>query len=479
MTQDYIEALTSGYQWSSFLPGTLEITYTFDHTKTHFSLTGLATQAEDFNAAQKAATRAVLKHYEDIADIKFTEVSSSQLLTTADITFVSAETQNDSAGFAYYPSSWGSDVVIDNVYDGTASGSNANYYGIEPGQFGYRLLLHEIGHAMGLEHPHEGVALAEAIDSQNTTVMSYDDSSSSKVGGDIAKRVGPDAPQTLQIYDIAVMQSIYGANHNYNAGDNTYVFDGVTKVFTLWDGDGIDTYDASSMFGNVTLDLREGAEHVSKIGDENIWTAIGANIENATAGSGNDSLFGNSLANMLRGMSGNDRLEGFGGSDFINGNAGTDTVDGGMGADSLLGGRDNDRLFGSGGEDRVNGNLGDDVVFGDAGNDRVHGGKNDDIVYGGAGNDSVFGDLGNDTLYGNEGADVFVFASQNGADVIQDFTSGVDKIELRHDGVDASNILSLVSYVNSQAVINIDAQSVISLVGVVEGVIGESDFVFL
>jgi hypothetical protein len=43
-----------------------------------------------------------------------------------------------------------------------------------PGTEGYEVLLHEIGHAMGLKHPHEGaMKLKQSMDTTSTTVMSY------------------------------------------------------------------------------------------------------------------------------------------------------------------------------------------------------------------------------------------------------------------------------------------------------------------
>ena len=47
---------------------------------------------------------------------------------------------------------------------------------LEKGTFEFLTIIHEIGHAMGLAHPHEGGAqtLQTALDSLNYTVMSYE-----------------------------------------------------------------------------------------------------------------------------------------------------------------------------------------------------------------------------------------------------------------------------------------------------------------
>jgi len=54
----------------------------------------------------------------------------------------------------------------------------------------------------------------------------------------------------------------------------------------------------------------------------------------------------------------------------------------------------------------------------------------DEFVYGDAAADTIDGGAGNDWLVGGEGADVFVFRSGSGSDVIVDFHSGIDTISM-------------------------------------------------
>jgi len=101
-------------------------------------------------------------------------------------------------------------------------------------------------------------------------------------------------------------------------------------------------------------------------------------------------------------------------------------VTGGAGADSVSGGGAADSIAGAGGADTISGN---------AGNDTIIGGDGDDVIFGGA---------GKDTLTGDAGSDVFTYTAQTesfGAtlDVITDFTTTVDKIDLSaFSGVDNS-----------------------------------------
>ena len=72
-----------------------------------------------------------------------------------------------------------------------------------------------------------------------------------------------------------------------------------------------------------------------------------------------------------------------------------------------------------------------------AGNDLLNGGSGNDTLVGGAGNDTLIGGLGKDVMTGSAGKNVFVFVSAKdssvdkaGRDVITDFKSGQDKIDL-------------------------------------------------
>ena len=85
-------------------------------------------------------------------------------------------------------------------------------------------------------------------------------------------------------------------------------------------------------------------------------------IENATGGSGSDSITGNEVNNLLTGNAGDDTLQGLDGNDTLNGGIGVDLMKGGGGDDTLNGGDDNDTLKGGGGADALNGGLGIDVV---------------------------------------------------------------------------------------------------------------------
>lgn len=70
--------------------------------------------------------------------------------------------------------------------------------------------------------------------------------------------------------------------------------------------------------------------------------ANGAEIEDATGGSGVDMLVGNEQGNSINGLNGEDTILGAGGSDRLDGGKGSDWIDGGTGDDFLWGGTSKD-----------------------------------------------------------------------------------------------------------------------------------------
>ncbi len=236
--------------------------------------------------------------------------------------------------------------------------------------------LHELAHAVfnltdvttsaGLL----GATLPDELNSRVNTIMSYSTIPGAGPGDDASSTFGSFSvyPSTPMVLDILAAQLIYGPNLSFNSGDDAYVFNASQTYFeTVWDAAGTDTFDASALATNVSLDLRDG--QMSNVGSvvtayhqgqqtqisRTVGIAYGAVIENAVGGSGNDTIQGNDAANTLTGNNGND------------------TIYGGGGGDVLIGGSGVDRLFG---ED------GDDTIFYDASDDlaNVQGGNGTDTL---------------------------------------------------------------------------------------------------
>jgi hypothetical protein len=217
---------------------------------------------------------------------------------------------------------------------------------LKAGEDAYNTLIHEVGHAIGLDHPFGGT-FAETESpgkSAQHTVMAYNVySATSRPSGYLD---GDGAmmgyyPQTWMIDDIATLQYMYGANEQTNRGDNTFdvsnlsdstISDGIIYQ-TIWDAAGNDTISwngqttvsaidltagSHSFFGELTsiadTNFMDGHDSLT-VGDGILGIAYGADIENAIGGTNNDTLTGNSLDNILNGGPGKDVLTGGSGAD--------------------------------------------------------------------------------------------------------------------------------------------------------------------
>ena len=190
-------------------------------------------------------------------------------------------------------------------------------------------ILHEILHALGLQHPTESSSY-QTQDYINNTVqtsrLSYWPSDTPGFTSEVVGGMGP----SLAMWDILALQTLYGRNDAAFAGDTVYGFNSNSDrywmssdvatdrlIFTVWDGSGNDTFDFSGYSQNQTISLRDGT--YSDVGGDQglVGIAVGAVIENAIGGTGSDLIIGNDAGNILKGN---------GGADFLDGGAGVDTA---------------------------------------------------------------------------------------------------------------------------------------------------------
>ncbi|MEO7221003.1 MAG: M10 family metallopeptidase, partial [Devosia sp.] len=331
-----IDGLLSGLRWTSG-----DLTYSFPTQTSAYSYFVPGFQA--FNTAQQTATETAVANYAAVANLTFTEISGSGTLRFA-------ESSDPETAYAYYPDS--------SEIGGDAFFNPFDYDAPDQGTYAYLTVLHEMGHALGLDHGQDGTgALPTDHDSLEYSVMTY----RSFVGADLNGYTAAEGsyPLTLMLADIAALQYMYGANYATNAGNSTYEWDpstgewtinGVsqgqstdnTVFMTVWDGGGTDTYDFSSYSSDLKVDLRPGewtttsSTQLANLGMgefargniANAWLYqddTASLIENAIGGSGNDLLAGNETTNVLKGGNGNDSLNGLAGNDTIWGGQGNDT----------------------------------------------------------------------------------------------------------------------------------------------------------
>ncbi|MCK0141176.1 M10 family metallopeptidase [Aliiroseovarius sp. F20344] len=369
---------------------------------------------------------------------------------TADIVF-----EDDDTG-AYNWSSVSGGTILRSTVNVSTDWYSGDEYDIH--SYSFQTYLHEIGHALGLGHAGDYNGSANfsqqavfANDSWQMSVMSYfSQTENSNINASYAYVLSPMAA------DIYAVHSMYGTPVSANSGNTVWGYgsnaEGEFSQFTthgagwpgaamtVFDTDGVDTFDFSQSGANQRIDLREGAAS-NVLGDKgNLVIALGTVIENAKGGSGDDVLIGNNVGNTLEGSGGSDRLNGLDGDDNLFGDAGNDYLIGGLGMDHLdggagfdfadysteidrvvvdlgngntagaavgdtftsiegvIGGQGNDSLFGNGSANTLRGSGGNDTLSGGAGADRLEGGTGSDVLIGGAGGDQMLGGAGYDLV---------------------------------------------------------------------------------
>ncbi len=329
ITNEYLQGLVSNRAWSNASAITYYLAFS------DFNNNGTNDWLED---GAGDAIRLAFQLWENVADITLTEV-----FVQADANLVENITDaGGGLGLHFFPDP--NDNVSEGEYNQNGTGWNAS--GLLQGGYGFITLIHEIGHALGIEHPHDtdlfpGVVESTATGSFNLnqgiyTTMSYNDGWATGMYTTTNDFGWQGTPMAL---DIAAIQLMYGANMTYQTGNNTYALSDSNGAGTfyssIWDAGGVDeiTYGGASrafiFLGEATIDgSATGGGLISFVeGIQGGYTiAQNAVIENASGGSGSDLLDGNDANNVINGNAGNDTLIGRLGTDTLNGGAGDDLL---------------------------------------------------------------------------------------------------------------------------------------------------------
>ena len=488
--------------------------------------------AEGLEPWEKAAFNSVFAEYEKVADIDYVETDDRY---AADIVVVTYE-GTPGPGASLLGRMSPPDTPSEGQTEYNAGDERWTQEGLAPGGFYFGTLIHEFGHGHGMAHPHDNGGKSSVMQDENTesgyveettplnytlgtgnlnqsvyTMMSYMDGWQLSPYGQADSGDGYGFIGSLMALDIAVIQDKYGVNEEWATGNDTYTLKDVnetaqfdadgnitreaTSYRSIWDAGGTDkiVYNGAK---DANIDLRPATLRYEEGGGGWIsyaWgiyggftIANGVTIENATSGSGNDTLIGNDVRNILTSNAGNDTLDGGGAADRMVGGTGNDiyivensrdevvenagegsdtvrtSVDfqlvanveklvytgtgpvnlTGNGLDNLVdgasatgrvvanGGAGNDQVYGGSAGDKLSGGAGNDKLFGNDGTDALYGGDGTDTLKGGLGGDTLFGDAGADTLDGEDGNDTLYGGA--GADVL---TGGLGADVFMFDGL--------------------------------------------
>ena len=225
----------------------------------------------------------------------------------------------------------------------------------------YNVVLHEIGHALGIDHSDVPGVVMSGLPTTEYTVSQ--------------DLLGTTFPESLREDDITAARDIFGPRTG--------------------------PAEPRAVAGSEAGDLLFGGP-----GDDRIWGLAGDDYLLGQAG--NDLVFGMDGADTLFGGAGDDTLLGGAGDDRLTAVFGDDRVWGEAGNDTLVGGAGDNLLAGGTGHDRIEAGTGGGYLWGEAGNDTLEGDVATRVqIAAGSGDDVLVGASGRTTFWGQGDTDFF------------------------------------------------------------------------
>lgn len=243
----------------------------------------------------------------------------------------------DPYAYAYMPSQRDYYEQGDVYFTATTQSELSNTYG---GGIAFYALLHELGHSLGLKHTFDATLTNPSyyqtymgqFDQSIYTVMSYN--------ATLNSYLYDFDPQSYMIFDVYVLQALYGANPTTNAGDHTWTLSSKEIYQTIYDASGNDTLNLSQfergaqvVLGDVSItgsNISAGYVTSFAKGLDAMPTTIHwlvGDFENVSGSNYSDVIESNSLVNIINGAGGDDLV--------ISSAAGNDTISLGSGNDTL------------------------------------------------------------------------------------------------------------------------------------------------
>ena len=419
----------------------------------------------EFSDYLKNLIRTVYNQYESVSNLRFEETNN---ISEANAILMYARFANGMAGSGAYAFAGGNTVF------------NTRYFTDNPSGLAYKkyLTMHEFMHTF--EAFHTDGEFSKLTNAAGEKYAQAEDNSSEFGSMSYAYSYhSSNDPDHMTLYDMAYIHYRFGVNQEARTGNDVYSFGSYASLvgdgnIYVWDGGGIDTFDASAEKEGVIVNLTPGSwnyrvsqlsdvfiakskhtiaanDYKTYFADQNLegvsisgnmaahtyheyvtgqsFIGYGTQIENLNGSQFADILTGNAADNIISGNGGDDIIKGGAGNDYLDGGAGKDHMEGGAGDDRYVIDDEGDTVIeeADGGEDTVYSHishtlgahfehlslLGSDNING-TGNDldnTLTGNSGANVLNGGLGNDTINGGRGADTLTGGAGADVFVFDS--------------------------------------------------------------------
>lgn len=285
-----------------------EITYSFKASQLPYEYDEDYQGSVQVSQAMQEATHQIFDELESLLNVTFTYTEG-----IGDIVLSSKVMENEYIlGYSYMPGV---------SYKNSAGDVYINAYfsdqDFEVGGIGWGTIVHELGHAMGLDHPFgEGEYMGVDI---HDSVMSYNDYEGTDINGHAYATA---SYISYQPADILALQSIYGAEVNTN--NNIYtlsnllpnqIIDGSFGAFdetlyTIYDSGGVDTLSLNGIDDDQYISLNPTQDSIIQNNGLITYLSLteGSHIENLIGSQGNDTILLNEFNNTIDGAEGEDHV---------------------------------------------------------------------------------------------------------------------------------------------------------------------------
>ena len=267
-----------------------------------------------YTDAQKQTVRDVFYLLQQQTGLAFAEVAGEAAQVRLGI-----NQQASTRGYAFIPDAYRADARAGDVWLDLETASL-----MSPGQEGYYVLLHELAHALGLQHPLSEadtsgatVLLNSVATASHTLMVEMSASSSSS-----SSASGVSWPTWFGGFDMQALRALYGTRA-FASGDNVYAVSDASRPLSIFDDGGLDTLDASQASVSASIDLRPGKSSSigmapdGKASVGNVSIASGTVIENVVGTPYDDVILGNAANNTITFSGGNDIVDGDEGVDVF------------------------------------------------------------------------------------------------------------------------------------------------------------------